>query len=399
MVMLIWLRAGLFVLCGLLVVGTGSTEVTANESDKLVFTVTNSTGASFEVYDPDTHESSTIYESDSWWLSFQLSTTGQIAYSTEWMANSSIFLLDTHRPDQGPVDLSQEINLTGHPLAWSPDGKLLALVAYTNEEERLLYVWDGQTARNITPALIIGDNKDYDADWSYDGRLAITVWFDLLSKIRSTEIYVWDGDATYNLTPNPLQSDNSPAWNSKNELAFLSYRNDDPDIFIWDGRSLVDGAPDVNSFLNVEPDLTDYLSSPSWTPDDNLIFGGIGPEDKSIQIYLWNGETGTNISQNPDANNWQASWSYDGHWAFTSNYLYVRDAQNRTIMTMEGSWPPMRSSWSSDGDLIFCQRGQRDASALWELHLWDRETIRRIAKGNVIQAQWQSGQRTICSSG
>jgi len=111
---------------------------------------------------------------------------------------------------------------------------------------------------------------------------------------------------------------------------------------------------------------------------------------------VWDGETATNITQNPDFHNSTPRWSRNGYWTFwtffsSEKLLYVRDEQNRTLLTTEGHG----GAWSSQDELIFCDYSEKN----WVLSLWDRQTITKIVQANEIWAQWQSGQGTLCSSG
>ena len=151
-------------------------------------------------------------------------------------------------------------------------------------------------------------------------------------------------------------------------------------------------------FTNVAPQLTAYYSSPEWTNKGLLTFGKQTAQDTHAQIYLWDGKTATNISQNPTMHNGGQTWSTDGRWAFATYYspaqlVYVRDADNKTILTVEGQYP----AWSSTGYLTFCTFNSSDAE--WMLSIWDGKQVSRIAQAGEIFAQWQNGARNVCSSG
>ena len=181
------------------------------------------------------------------------------------------------------------------------------------------------------------------------------------------------------------------------QIAFLSTWNDEYDIFVWDGVSVANGSPDRSSFTNIAPDLTQYYGNPTWTNTGFLAFIATPPQERHTQIFVWDGQTAINISQNPGLHNGTPRWSNNGNWAFATFFspqqlLYVRNAENDSLLTVEGSYSP---AWSENGNLVFCQRRRLG----WVLSLWDGQQIIELAEGYQIRAQWQSGSGVVCSSG
>jgi Tol biopolymer transport system component len=326
-----------------------------------------------------------------------------VAYTSEHNGNWELFVLDTTDPTSSPINISQS-QLTGdHALDWSPDGKYLAYVAYdANDSSEYkanhIYVWDGKTRTDITPA-DLGTVPDlYVAAWSKDNKLAFTAqWLSVSPPDDPSEIYLWDGAKIVNLSQNPTGWDHNPAWSTDGRIAFQSVRNDNYEIYVWDGVSVKNGQPDAETFLNVATKFTSPHSSPTWTNKDQLAFQGTGPRYTHYQIYLWDGKTALNLTDTPMVHNQGESWSYDGRWTYTNFYsseqfVYVRDEKNRLLLKTEGEYPP---AWSSDGYLVFCRRAPRG----WYLMLWDGKQLFEIAQGQNIWAQWASGAYTNCSSG
>ena len=133
-----------------------------------------------------------------------------------------------------------------------------------------------------------------------------------------------------------------------------------------------------------------YYASVSWTPQGQVAFISQATQDTHAQIYLWDGKTATNISQNPNLHHGTPIWSNGGRWAFYSAArLYVRDQQGNVLLTTEAQYLP---AWSSNGYLIFCQYG-------WTLKMWDGYEIREIVRSREIIAEWQNGASVACSSG
>jgi Tol biopolymer transport system component len=127
-----------------------------------------------------------------------------------------------------------------------------------------------------------------------------------------------------------------------------------------------------------------------------LAFQAEMAQDTYTQIYIWDGQTATNISQNPTMPNNDPSWSRDGRWAFSTFYtspplIYVRDADNRSLLTAEGQWP----TWSPGDNLMFCTQKQ----SKWILSTWDGQQVIKVAQAGEIVAEWNGGSGVGCSSG
>ena len=235
--------------------------------------------------------------------------------------------------------------------------------------------------------------QSFDIAWSSDGRLAFTVWFGSSSHDPRSEIYIWDGETTFNLSQNVDAEDREPVWNTDGEVVFGSTLDNTYILLLWDGVSYADGLPDVSSFTKIAPHLHVHSPFSVWVNDDQLAFEVFGPEESDIQIYIWDRQTWSNISRNPDAYNVTAQWSRDGYWAFVADQqLYVRDARNSTVFVTRGSSP----AWSAGGNLAFCSR---DGRSDWKLSRWDRASVSTLMQGDEIFAQWRSGQTAVCSNG
>lgn len=314
----------------------------SDESDVLFYSVrTYGEGETLFRFYPVSGENAAIYH-DPDGLRFKVSPDGRIAFDTE----SGLWLLTPDDNYETPINLGDQIGLRGTPLGWSHDGQYLALVTEQQDESLMLYIWDGQRAFNITPQTGEWKPTFYRIDWSYDGRLAIQVFSPYSAPEESpSEIYLWDGNGTTSLSQNPHGDDIDPIWNTDNELAFLSERDAKYRLLVWDGVSYQDNAPDVNSFTEIAAEATGYFSSPSWTSTGQIAFGIPAPGGQYTQIYLWDGEVATNISQNPDAHNGGQTWSSDGYWAFVTYFspeqlIFVRDRDNNTVLETGGQYTP-----------------------------------------------------------
>lgn len=391
----------LVTLLALLLVFTALTsegKANANQNDILVYVANNGyTETSLMMFDPSTNEHTPLFESiGRTGIGFKVSAAGRVVFTVHqrkgYTFESNAYLLNELSPTSEPIDLDVLLGMMVYPISWSPDGHMLAFSSYDDSNNHLIYVWDGEQLKNITPENMNTPPSSYDAEWSTDGRIALTAFW--LISVYSTlddgdrsEIYLWDGITTTNLSQNPTGEDELPVWNSQNELAFISSH----EVVVWDGKSLLSGQADVESFKHVA--LADYNSGPAWTPDNKLAFISQTNEDVNVQVYLWDGAQITNISQNPALHNGLPNWSVDHLWAFSTFFsseqvVYVRDSANHTLLTTEGQ----NHAWSLDGDLVFCDLNKRGLS------MWNQEQVIPLVSGWEIWAQWRSGQEIICGN-
>jgi Tol biopolymer transport system component len=361
-------------------------------SDLLAYTI-GWQPTSLMLYDFSNGSNTQIFSSsDS--ITFSLSADGRIAYTSRESGEGEVYILNTGAADSTLINITQTPTTNEFPSAWSPDGRYLAFVS--NEKERpQLYIWDGVAAINITPNDTPDMIQSYQSEWSINGRLAVTIRYGF-SVEQNTEIYSWDGKTTTNLSQNPLGMDGSPVWNADGRIAFLSERDSDYDIYIWDGVSLKDGAPDRDSYTNAAPELTGFMSSPTWTNEGLLSFAGFGPHNQNarLQIYVWDGQTVTNIRQNRTLERGVPHWSRDGRLVI-SPYgdpwpkLNVYDTNYRLLLRVVARSGP---AWSSDGYLMFC-------TPVNELAIWDGRLIVKLTPPEEIVAKWGNGEGVVCSTG
>jgi Tol biopolymer transport system component len=423
-----------------------STHIDESVEDTLTYTVHNSGNASLFLYNPKTNEDRNLLAGINFW-SVRFNADGRAIFLLGSDDEAELYTLDTKQPDSPPVNISQRLNLNIHQLRWSRDGQHLAFSSNDLEEHQQIYIWDGKAVINITPdemndsaesynavwspdgrylafwlkqednTLIYvwdGENSfnitpdldynisDYRPAWSSDGRLAFIANYHIDTSIYGSDIFLWNGSTTVNLSQNPTVEYSNLGWNPNGEFAFLTRHNCDDNshceynVFVWDGVSVKNGSPNVDTFTNVAPGMIGYYSSPSWTLNGNLVFISQTSQDTHAQIYIWDGQTVTNISQNPKFHNGIPHWNADGRWAFSTFFsseqlVYVRDADNKTLLSVDGQSPAL----SSGGYLIFCKYRRPE----WVLYMWNGQDIIEITQGHNIWAQWQSGQGTFCTSG
>lgn len=362
-----------------------------SSGDALAFTVENLTGghAAF-LYDPATHSARLILD-DFNVSTMEFSSDGRLAFSVYDEANPILYVADV-LGDGSLLNLTDTLSLAAYayPIGWSQGGQYLAFVEAWNEAH-LLYVWDGESATDVTPDGEKADIIGYEIAWSYDNMLAISVKYRASAGNGGSEMYLWDGATTVRLLTNTAGRDSSPVWSEDNRLAFVSEQTDWNYLYTWQ-------ASDPSSRVVFLPaDLVVTPSSIAWTHDGHLAFSGLDPTDGDAQIYVWDGDKAVNMSGLPGQRNTDPRWSPTGQWTFISSgsaneMLIVRDAANKTILETDGENAP---AWSPDGMLIFCARQGGD----WMFQGWDGSRLRIHGAGVSIEAEWRGGDGISCSSG
>ncbi len=326
---------------------------------------------------------------------FNLSIKNQLAFSSR-DNDGKIYVLSYPFQEKNLVEIPITTPSSSIALSWSPDGRYLLFYS-VQTDNKTLSLWDGKSITNI-----LNYNGTIDeVTWSPDGHLAFTEFYSIdpntTREWGSSEIFYWDGKAVVSVSQNPSGEDRFPAWSSEGDLAFLSARNGQYDILIWDGVSKNKNVPDSNTFINVAPNLAYGFSNPTWTSSGSLTFGASGKEDTLTQIYEWNGQTVSNISKNPSSHNGGQTWRSDGYWSFitffsSSQDLYIRDNANQTILKTKGQYPP---AWSPEGLLIYCVPGDNE----WTLSMWNGKKVVEIVRSGYIAASWKNGEAVFCSYG
>jgi Tol biopolymer transport system component len=363
-------------------------------SDILVYSINLVEPSQTMLYDPVRNVHTQILPD--WDIgTFSLNINNRLAFSAPREGNNKIYVLDYPFTDNIPIEITPDTSSENYPLAWSPDGNYLLFSSVKDNIKKLL-LWDGKNS------FVIYNYHEavYEFAWSLNGQLAFTDFYTSVFtqdyQGDSSEVFIWDGSRTISVSQNPSGYDRYPAWSKDGQLAFLSERNRKYDIYIWDGTSKAKGIPDINTFINVAPNLEHSSNGLIWTPSGTLAFSAIQDGDSHAQIYEWDGRTITNISQNPLSDNGAQSWRNDGYWVFITpvspknNDIVIRDETNRTILTTNGYYAPV---WSPNGLLMFCTT---DPSG-WVLSIWNGSEVIEIAHADFISAKWQNGAEVVCS--
>ncbi len=351
----------------------------------------------YYLYNPQTGVHRSFFTDYSQTAYFSVSVDGRLAFASERGNLPDIFVMDTVFGDSSAItNIMQSPTTIEYPLGWSHDGHYLAYSSYEPGYKRL-YVWDGATAVDITPE---GKNNIDEVTWSLDGRLAFEAWHDTRStggEKTPTEIFLWDGQSITNLSQRPTAESGYPAWSNQGELAFYSRQDGVYEISIWDGMSLRNGAPDRDTFTTIAPDVVVINHNLSWTNTGDLAFSGRQPQDETSHIYVWDGQTITNLSQLPASESYLPRWSASGLWNFVvlpEYEVHVRDETNRAVFTDRVIFLAV---WGPNDYLTFC-RGE-SGSQLLDLRLWNGQDVIDVTRARAIWAQWVGGARMNCSLG
>jgi Tol biopolymer transport system component len=322
-------------------------------------------------------------------------------------------------PDIAPINVSQDPYAISYKLSWSPDGRYLAFTIWRGASNYadLLFVWDGETVINVAPDNGLDFVREIDVDWSSDGRLAFTIEYHEEEEDTAvpSEIYVWDENITTNLSQNPTVADWGATWSDNGQLAFMSVRDGEEGIYVWDGVSFKDGSPDSDSFIHVtrelqlpEDDNPQYpRPDPIWTdegflgflvieevailsPRRELVFWDVETQEIAVQFRSpeWAGFGGWNRLRNGQLVNY--------YWGIASGRgainFEVRDTRGRLLLSDSvGGW-----AWSPDGYLAFCDLGREDSPGLRVVSILDGQEVQIVAKtSESIDVRWQSGGRTF----
>lgn len=343
------------------------------------------------VYDPVTGETEEILPG--WEIGgFSLSAQNRLAFSSARSGTSQVYLLDYPYAENSPVPVLLSPSSNNYPISWSPDGRELLIHSKESGEGRLI-LWEDTGYRII----YYFHGQIDEVAWSLDNQLAFTEFLDSQDFPNGdyTEIYLWDGTGTVSVSQNPTDYDRYPAWSSDGQLAFLSNRNGEFAIYVWDGLSKSSGAPDITTYAEIASGLAQFYSYPAWTNTNSVAFWS------DDGFHIWDGENLIIVTNVQNLNIGKPTWRADGYWAFTTIFssdksIYVLDSDNRTVLKTDGQGSV---EWSSTGILAFCAPRETSDINRWELTIWKRGDVIQITKGYFIIAKWNNGEEVLCSDG
>lgn len=192
--------------------------------------------------------------------------------------------------------------------------------------------------------------------WDSRGNFAF-----LSDREGNTEVYVWDGLNYTNISQHPF-NDWRPTMSPDGRVAFASERDGNMEIYVWDRGQLTN--------VSQSPATDDY---PAWSRDGRLAW--MTNSDGDNEIDVWDGGQIQNVSQNPFEDDGFPAWGPDGRLAWfaaSQGYLRVWVWDGAQKVKAADYLELSRLSWSADGKLVFMR--------LADMYVWDGQTISNVSQ-------------------
>ncbi|WP_119070339.1 WD40 repeat domain-containing protein [Aggregatilinea lenta] len=222
-----------------------------------------------------------------------------------------------------------------------------------------------------------------------DGRIAFT-----RSYTNDPALYVFDPTmpdlAPIDVSQNPTVESYPLAWSPDGRyLAFALYQESsdysisDHSIYVWDGEASTNITPD-NGLDTAKRFYVD------WSHDGRLAFTviyGWSTVDIPAEIYVWDGNSTMNLSQNPEGEDWRVRWGMSGQLMFASyrdegNGFYVWDGVSfkdgspdvDSFIRLAPELHPNYAGWMGDSIVGFTVYPESSPSDTKEIVLWNLES-------------------------
>lgn len=235
----------------------------------------------------------------------------------QWKPNSISWLPDSQRlsyPQLGDV-LLVSLGDPFHPkdlyafdgnvddLAWSPDGKNLAIIHGSGRNPRLSTKLEFfQPDKNQILTVIDNVNADQNIIWSPNSQ-----WIALTETFNKRGLSVVNTNNHEIIELSPLDEFVFFAWEPSGQQLAFSRRNT---LSLWDANSL-----EVNPLASM-----DALGSPTWSPDGGTIAVGFTEGEQSGLLFV-NPANGSQAKLELGMFANQPIWSPDGKWLLFSSEL------------------------------------------------------------------------------
>lgn len=234
-------------------------------------------------------------------------------------------------------------------------------------------------------APILGIPFIYWMDFSTQGQLAYAAAAD-----GQTEVRVFDVRSSVNnsqtiyISPTRTQFFRFEWSPDGRYLAFIEMEDARiGTLYIWDSTSI------INIYLP-EPDVG--IETMRWSANNQLAFVGRFPGQQGFfpfpsELYLWDGQQTTNLSQTPDRDESIGPWSQNGHLAYISQKLGSDDLP--VVMVWDGlkSSPTFSGfsevrmlEWNAGNELTLS--GTYENNVLPQLYQWHQEQVIHISPGS-----------------
>ena len=160
-------------------------------------------------------------------------------------------------------------------------------------------------------------------------------------------------------------------------IAWLSDRDGDFDVYVWDGDQTINVSSNDSADIYIQP-----------SPDGQL--GWLGLVDGRSEVFVWDGEQTPNVSNSPSYDYFPV-WSNDGrlasytdqsHERGTSLQVAVWDGEQTILLWREFGWTEsaffsadggqLSPVWAEDGHLAWLIVG---TEGFTRLYVWDSAEV------------------------
>lgn len=260
---------------------------------------------------------------------------------------------------------------------------LVYLIDESPEQRQLIY-YDPVSNLN-TQILSDWDIQEFSLSKNY--RLAFSSLKDGQSKI-----YVLDYPFTEN-TPTEISLDisfeSTPlSWSPDGRYLLLdSVQKNSKKLYMWDGKNIFD----VYEYRG-------QISEVAWSSSGQLTFtefyiDDYSPDKDYSEIYIWDGISTLNASQNPFGEDRSPTWSQSGQLAFLSNRNEKYDILVWDGMSKNNSAPDSKTFvniapeltqyfsnpiWTNSDSIAFSGGSESDLHA--QIYEWDGQTAKNISQ-------------------
>ncbi|MDX6695754.1 MAG: TolB protein [Blastocatellia bacterium] len=287
----------------------------------------------------------------------------KLAFTFGGSGNSSTEIYVVNSDGTGQTRLTNN-GLDDRFPAWSPDGAQIIFESNREGSTFNIYRMNADGSNQIPITASTSPWSNFDPAWSPDGnRIAF-----VSNRAGAGQADIWtmraDGNDALKLTTSQLYDTGTinevygaslePAWSPDgSKIAFTSRRdgNFNLDIYVMNA----DGSSQTRLTTNAAEDR-----DPTWSPDGSKI-AFTSTRDGNHEIYVMNadGSNQVNVTNFPNGNEAQPSWSQDGRIAFmrlenrnnSVEEIYAMNAdgssQTRIVSNGATSWTPAWQTFSS----------------------------------------------------
>lgn len=266
---------------------------------------------------------------------------------------SQVYIWDARTGEPNAIFTTNQYSVTPAPLAWSPDGKMIAMWEFPAADGTdWVSIWDTQMGKHL--GTYETRNRFSQLAWSPDSsRLAVAGSLDVEICNASTREKVLSYPAS--LPPGTSQPSNVVAWSPDGKTIASAAAKDGHSLQFWNANT---GEP-LHYFVGSKPDVA------VWSPDGKMI--ATGNANTSPQVLDINTGQALLTCQASLVSFGPSPWSpvhpHTVSWSPDSKYIAVANDQNQVQIWevakqnlaytyTEHSGPVSAVAWSPDGSRI-----------------------------------------------